>query len=114
MYVEMLFTFSFFSFFLLLIVPGFIAAMIHRTVCKVRFYRYYSFTSCALIYDLLILIINFIGLFHFKGIKTINRLIEAFECLQFTAKYGLLAIGVGAVLALIYCAIRCLYKKFCH
>lgn len=104
-------SFTLFSFFLLLIVPGFIATWIYRVVCRGGVIPRYLFVSTALIFDLLILIVNLLGLFYLKGIRTLNRLIEAFECLQFTAKYGLLAIFVGAVLALIGCSIRCLFRR---
>ena len=107
-------SFTFWSFFLLLIVPGFIAAIVYKEVCKVRQCGCCWFVSYALIFDLLILIINFFGLFWIKGIKTIFKLLKSFECLQFTAKYGLLAIFVGVLLALIVCAIQCCYKKYCR
>jgi hypothetical protein len=107
------YSFTFWSFFLLLIVPGFVAATVYKEVCKVRLCRF-AYVSSALIFDLLIFIINCLGLFWIKGIKTIFKLLKSFECLQFTAKYGLLAIFVGVLLALIACAIKCGYKKYCH
>jgi hypothetical protein len=101
-------------FFLLLIVPGFISALVYKLLSGRRI------TDCCivisgLIFDLLILIINLAGLYIFKAICTFEELKCYFNCLSFTAKYGILSIIVGIVLAIIAALIFrvCFWKKHC-
>lgn len=83
--------------FLLLIVPGFIAALIFQLIsqCKV------SVILKGLIFDLLIFVINIFGLYYFKGIHTVEKLAWYFNCLHFTMKYALLSILIAIILGIL-------------
>ncbi len=90
-------------FFLLLIVPGIIAAKLYSFITNCR--KDYNILN-ALSFDLLIFIINITGLYYFKHIQTIQELLTYFDCMSFTRKYALLAILVGLILATIFGLIR--------
>lgn len=89
---------DFIRFFLILIVPGIIAARAFGFIGRIREEpRMYT----ALMFDLLIFIINIAGLYFFKGIYTMTSLLASFDCLSFTRRYALISIGVGLILAVI-------------
>lgn len=90
---------DFIRFFLILIVPGIIAARVYNCIipCKEK-----SIISTTLIFDLLIFLINITGLYFFKGICTFTELAYYFDCLSFTRKYALLSILIGIILAFIF------------
>lgn len=90
---------DFIRFFLILIVPGIIAA---RAFGIIGCVREEPRLSTALIFDLLIFIINITGLYFFKGIYTMTSLIASFDCLSFTRRYALLSILIGLILAGIF------------
>lgn len=101
---------DFIRFFLILIVPGFIAA---KSYCLIVHGKHENIVVNALIFDLLIFIINITGLFYFKGITTMCKLIKYFECLSFTGKYALLSILVGLILSVIIGCIYTIRKNYC-
>lgn len=82
---------------LLLIVPGYIAALIFQLISQCNI----SIILKGLIFDLFIFIINIFGLYYFKGIHTVEKLAWYFNCLHFTMKYALLSILVAIILGLI-------------
>lgn len=90
---------DFIRFFLILLVPGLIAATVYNCFnpCKVK-----HLISTTLIFDLLIFLINITGLYYFKGICTFTQLTYYFDCLSFTRKYALLSILIGIILAIIF------------
>jgi len=89
-------------FFLLFIVPGFIAVFVFEFLHGGRTSATCKNVSAALVFDLLILLINLIVLFLIKHISTVRELICRFDCLQFTVKYGLLSILTGIILAVVF------------
>lgn len=97
-----------FRYFLILIVPGIIAAKLYGCIAHVKCEPTIATT---LIFDLFIFIIMITGLFFFKGIHTMSFLITCFNCLSFTRRYALLSIFIGIILATI-CS--CIHKIFCH
>ena len=105
--------FSFFIFFLIIIIPGFIAGFVYDLVSKRKVTPCCSniFVIISLIFDLIILIINLAGLYIFKGICEFTQLKCYFNCLSFTSKYALLSIAVGIVLAICAGIITRLVKK---
>jgi hypothetical protein len=102
-------------FFLLLIVPGFISALVYKLISGHRITNSCIMIISGLIFNLLILIINLAGLYIFKAICTFEELKCYFNCLSFTARYGILSIIVGIVLAIIAAIIfrLCVWKKHC-
>jgi len=98
---------DFIRFFLILIVPGIIATTVFSLVscCK----EHCNICN-ALIFDLLIFIINITGLYYCKCICTMTKLIWYFDCLSFTRKYALLSILIGIILGAIF---GCIYKCCC-
>ena len=94
---------AFIVFFLLLIVPGIFADRIYQIVSR-RKEESNIFT--ALIFSLIIYIINITGLFLFHGIYTFTVLIAAFDCLQFMRNYALLSLLVASILGVIFGFIR--------
>lgn len=97
--------------FLIFLVPGIIATFLFQAISR-RKIEIGKFTWIALIFDLLILIINLIGLYFFKDIYTRAKLIIYFGCNSFTFKYAILSIIVGIVLAII---LGLIFKhKHCH
>jgi ABC-type sugar transport system permease subunit len=92
---------EFFIFFLLFIVPGFVALFVYDLLSCHKLMTCCRAIAGALVFNLLIMLINFIGLYHFKEIWDIGKLKWYFECLSFTPKYGILSIAVGIILAVI-------------
>lgn len=94
---------DFIRFILILLVPGLIASLAYNITSRLK-------TEInvlpALIFDLLIFIINITGLYFFKGIHTITELLLAFNCLSFTRRYALLSILIGILLGVIFGFIR--------
>lgn len=99
-----------FIYFLLFIVPGFIAVLVFELATRHRIRACCRNISTALIFDLLIFLINIAGLFIFKSINELRKLKWYFDCISFTCKYALLSIVVGILLALI----AGLFIKLCH
>lgn len=106
---------SLFIFFLIFFVPGFIAVLMYELVSGHRIKTCFRSITTALVFDLLILIINLIGLYIFKSIHTIDKLICYFNCISFTSKYAILSIVVGIVISLIASIIfgKRFWKKHC-
>ena len=88
---------DFIRFFLILIVPGIISAIIFGFIARLR---QEPTIATTLIFDLWIFIIMITGLYFFKGIVTITSLIASFYCLSFTRRYALLSIFIGIFLAI--------------
>ncbi len=89
---------DFIRFFLIMLVPGLIAAKVYGKIgCVEGEPRIIT----ALIFDLFIFLINITGLYFFKGIYTMTALITSLNCLSFTRRYGILSIFVGIFLAII-------------
>ncbi|GAA4652907.1 hypothetical protein GCM10023142_00450 [Anaerocolumna aminovalerica] len=101
---------DFIRFFLIMLVPGLIAAKVYGKIgCVDGEPR----ITTALIFDLFIFLINITGLYFFKGIYTMTALLTSFNCLSFTRRYGLLSIFIGILLAIMS---GTLYRIFhiCH
>jgi|LSQX01.1.fsa_nt_gb hypothetical protein len=96
--IESTFFLFLFVYLLLLVVPGFIAEKIFSFIC---FCNNSNKLITALIFDLIIFIINITGLYYLKGLHTFEALEPYFNCLSFTRKYALLSILVGIILAVI-------------
>jgi hypothetical protein len=81
----------------------------HKIKCHCRY------VSAALIFDVLILVINSAGLYYFKSICTFEKLLCRFDSLLFTCKYAVLSLIVAIVLGVIAGMICRLYltKKHC-
>ncbi len=108
--IERRFTMNFFDlfrYFLILIVPGIVAAVIYGFIAN---RREEPRITTALIFDLFIFIINITGLYFFKGIVTVTLLLASFDCLSFTRRYALLSLLVGSILASIAGLIRRLIR----
>lgn len=84
--------------FLVLIIPGFIAQVIFSFLSRCS----EQALATGLIFDLLILIINIIGLHYIKGIPSLTDVITSMDSMRFLWKYAALSIGVGTILALIF------------
>lgn len=89
---------DFIRFFLILLVPGLIAAKVYGMIGCVRGEPR---ITTALVFDLFIFLINITGLYFFKGIYTMSALLVSFDCLSFTRRYGLLSIFIGILLGII-------------
>ena len=87
-----------FRFFLILIVPGMISAVIFGFIARLR---QEPTIATTLIFDFWIFIIMITGLYFFKGIVNMPGLIASFECLSFTRRYALLSVFIGINLAII-------------
>ena len=87
-----------FRFFLILIVPGIISAIIFGFIARLR--REPTIAT-ILIFDLWIFIIMITGLYFFKGIVNFTTLFLFFDCLSFTRRYALLSIFIGIDIAVI-------------
>ena len=85
-----------FRFFLILIVPGIISAIIFGFIACLR---REPTVATTLIFDLWTFIIMITGLYFFKGIVNMTSLIASFNCLSFTRRYALLSIFIGIFLA---------------
>ena len=107
---------SFYIFFLLFIIPGYISALVYKLISRHKVSNCCVYIYTAFIFDLLILIINLAGLYIFKGICTLEKLIWYFNCLSFTTKYAILSIIVGIIIAVIIGLIHRLWflKKHCE
>jgi hypothetical protein len=105
--------FCYFIYFLIFLVPGAIALLVYRLICKNKKVLCCCDIFPILIYDLLILIINLAGLYLFKHICEFTQLAPYFNCLSFTSKYALLSILVGIILAVI-AGIVCLIYSHCN
>ncbi|HOM02472.1 MAG TPA: hypothetical protein PLH43_06555 [Acetivibrio sp.] len=85
-------------FFLMILVPGLISEWFYNWLSRVR---QRTIVATALIFDLVIFIINLIGLRIFNDVYTVEDLLEHFLCLHFTLKYGILSIIVATILGVI-------------
>ncbi|GAE87217.1 hypothetical protein [Acetivibrio straminisolvens] len=85
-------------YFLMILVPGLISEWFYNWLSRVR---QRTIVATALIFDLLIFIINLIGLRIFNDVLTVEDLFEHFECLHFTLKYGILSVIVATILGVI-------------
>lgn len=88
---------------LLLFVPGIIAAKVYSFITNCN--RDFNMLN-SLAYDLIIHIINIIGLYYFRGMETVQELMTSLDCLSFSRKYALLSILIGLILAVITGLIR--------
>jgi hypothetical protein len=103
-----------FIFFLLLVVPGFIALWLFEIAADCKVKNCCKWVICALVFDLAILIINLAGLYICKGICTLDRLICYFGYLSFIYKYALTSIFTGIVLAIVFAFLfKLCFKKNC-
>jgi hypothetical protein len=95
-----------FTLFFAVIAPGFIATLVYEIISRQRIGAGYRFIITSLIFDLIILIINLIGMYIFKSIFTVDALMVYFNCLSFTVKYMLIgildAIILGVIAGLIF------------
>lgn len=82
-----------------LLVPGLISEWYYNWLSRVR---QRTIVATALIFDLLIFIINMIGLRLFNNILTVEDLYEHFLCSSFIIKYGILSIIVATVLGILF------------
>lgn len=89
---------DFIALFLLLIVPGFIAALVSNIIYPTSINVIFS----GLIFDLLIFILMITGLYYFKGIATLTELSVYLDCMSFSRKYALLSTAIGILLGLIF------------
>jgi len=85
-----------FRFFLILIVPGMISAVIFGFIAHLR---QEPRIGTTMIFALWIFIVMITGLYFFKGIVNMPGLIASLECLSFTRRYALLSIFIGIFLA---------------
>ena len=87
---------DFIIFFLVLIVPGLIGALIASLICPISPFR---ILLLALIIDLITFIIMITGLYFIKGIPTLTELATVyFDCLSFLRRYALLSILISIIL----------------
>ncbi len=85
---------QFFQYLLVIIVPGFIGALLYNVIgCN----RAAVNVGAALILDLITFIIMITGLYLFHGVTTIEILIFEFSCLSFTRIYALISILIAAL-----------------
>jgi len=85
-------------YFLMILVPGLISEWFYNWLSRVR---QRTIVATALIFDLIIFIINLIGLRIFNDVLTVEDLFNHFECLHFTFKYGILSAIVATILGVI-------------
>lgn len=103
---------EFIVYFLVLIVPGLIAAKVYESILH---HKEKDTIANTLIFSLLIFLINIIGLYCIKDIYTLTALISSLDCLSFLRHYILLSIIIGILLALLFGLIKkCFKKKQCH
>lgn len=95
---------SIFVYFLIFLVPGLFAALVYNLLCC-KWIGCCKTIVLALIYDLIIIGINFAGLRFIKGIGDFAALDDYLHCLSFTPKYILLSLVVGLILAILTCLI---------
>lgn len=104
-----------FIFLLLFIVPGLVSVLLYELTCHRKIRCHLRHLSAALIFDLLILVINFAGLYLIKDICTLEKLICSLESLPFIIKYAVLSLIIAAVLGAVLGIICQLYKtKKCY
>lgn len=89
-----------FMYFLIFFVPGLFAVIVYNVLSN-RCMECWQTIVSALVFDLLIMDINFAGLRFIKGIGNCKELQEYFCCLSFLPKYMLLCLIVGTILAVI-------------
>ncbi len=87
--------FQFIIMLLILFITGIFADRIFRLVA---FCRKTSSVYTALIFSLFIFLIDIWGLFIFKDITHLPMLVDSFDCLQFTRRFILLSLLIGAIL----------------
>ncbi len=80
---------------LILFISGIFADRIFRLVA---FCQKTSSIYTSLIFSLLIYLIDIWGLFIFKDITHFPMLVASFDCLQFTRRFILLSLLIGAIL----------------
>ncbi|SHO45707.1 hypothetical protein [Anaerocolumna xylanovorans] len=80
---------------LILFISGIFADRIFRLVA---FCRKTSSIFTALIFSLFIFLIDIWGLFIFKDITHFPMLVDSFDCLQFTRRFIILSLLIGAVI----------------
>lgn len=105
-----------FVYFLIFLIPGLFAVLIYNRICCHKVEGCNAISS-ALIFDLLIMGINFAGLHLLRNICTLNDLQCRFNCLCFTLKYIILSLAAGIVLAIIACLLlhlHCYCKRHLH
>jgi len=85
--------------FFMLIVPGLISEWFYNWLSRVR---QRTIVATTLIFDLLIFIINMIGLQIFNDVFDVQDLYEHFLCLHFDVKYGILSIIVAIILGVLF------------
>lgn len=110
------FMLSIFIYFLIFLVPGLFAVLIYNLISDSSM-NCCSIITSALIFDLLILCINFAGLRFLKCICTFQELQRYFCCLSFTPKYILLSLVIAIILAVLAYLLLHLYywyKKHFH
>lgn len=98
---------------LILIVPGFFAMTASEFVSRHRMKYTSKFIWGALMFDLVLLIINLFWLRFIKLIQTINDLLVYFNCLSFTVKFAILSIVLAILLGIIV-GILCKCTKIKH
>lgn len=91
---------EFIRFFLILIVPGIMAARLYSILSGCKFTAVNAISN-TLVFDLIIFLINIFGLYLFKSIYSFVTLLAYFDCPHFTTLYTLLSIFIGLVLATI-------------
>jgi len=83
---------------LMILVRDLISEWFYNWLSRVR---QRTIVATALIFDLIIFIINLIGLRIFNDVLTVEDLFNHFECLHFTFKYGILSAIVATILGVI-------------
>lgn len=107
---------SLFVYFLIFLIPGLFSILIYNCICCHRV-EGCSTVPLALIFDLLIMGINFAGLHILRGICSLSDLQCRFNCLCFTIKYIILSLAAGLVLAILACLLQrfyCFCKRHFH
>lgn len=94
---------EFIRFFMILIVPGFIGALLYSIISRLK---EEIDIPTALIMSLFIFIINITGLYFIKGITTMSQLLFQFTCLSFTRRYALLSILIAIIMGVLFGFIR--------
>lgn len=86
---------------LTLLVPGIIGVLIFEFIRGYRIKTCCEAVSLILVFDLLTLLVNLIGLRIVKNISSLGKFAWYLECTSFLTKYIILSIIVVAVLAVI-------------
>ena len=98
--------FELFRYFLILIVPGLIGALVYSIIAC---FRAEINLVVALILDYLTFVIMITGLFLWHSVATIEYLLYEFTCMSFTRNYALLSLLITIVLAVIGGILRRLF-----